>query len=424
MKRQNTVTTVTILISAGAIAATLLLFMTLGNRTFRLWYPLLWLCYGPMLYGADCLFLRQERSAQDLALLNGAAGVALLIVFMLADGWRGVWILITTGTGCIVLSAQAATLCTRPVRLSSVLQLLDVGLALLAVSSAYLGALGMSMVWALPSAIGCVAAILGMRAVQAGGRRAPPPRGWGLLTALLTLITGGVWLGVRMFSRGAGKGLLFFWNALKTAGIAAYEGVYRFVEWFTSLLPGLDYSVLEAEQEMEALNAASTEYAEMTVPRFVYVLPVLLVLVALVILLRYARRFRMRGERIKLQSPEKPVRRRISLWNALKRRLGRLAEGLRLRLYLCRERDTVLGVFYALLRHAYGRSWRDGAGESPREFLTGLAGKAEEDEALYAALIDLIPMVERALYASCAEKENYPEAALLRSRKTGRVLFS
>ncbi|MCC8128321.1 MAG: hypothetical protein LIO51_00045 [Clostridiales bacterium] len=422
MKRQNTVTAVTVLISAGAIAATLLLFMTLGNRTFRLWYPLLWLCYGPALYGVDCLFLRRERSAQDLALLNGAAGVALLIVFMLADGWRGVWILIATGTGCMVLAAQAATLCTRPVRLSSVLQLLDVGLALLAVFSAYLGALGMSMVWALPSAVGCVAAILGMLAFRAGGSLSL--RGWGLLTALLALITGGVWLGVRMLSRGAGKGLLFFWNALKTAGIAAYEGVYRFVEWFTSLLPGQDYSVLEAEQEMEALNAASAEYAEMTVPRFVYVLPVLLVLAALVILLRYARRFRMRGERIKLQSPEKPVRRRISLWNALKRRFGRLAEGLRLRLYLCRERDTVLGVFYGLLRRAYGRSWRDGAGESPREFLTGLAGKAEEDEALYAALIDLIPMVERALYASCAEKENYPEAALLRSRKTGRVLFS
>ncbi|MCD8248675.1 MAG: hypothetical protein LUC60_02275 [Lachnospiraceae bacterium] len=420
MKERNSVTAATSQISAGAIAVTLLFLMTLGERTFQLWYPLAWLCFGPLLYGADCLFLRRERSVQALALLNGCAGLSLLIVFLLLDGWRGIWVLIATGTACLVLSAQAATLCMEPVRLSSVLQWLDIGLVLLAVLAAYLGALGMSMVWAMPSAIGCGAAILGMLNFRAGGRLSS--RGWGLLTALLAVLSGAVWLGANTISRGAGKGLFFLWNSLKAAVLAACEGLYQFMKWLTSVLPTQEYGEIELDQGTGALDLSASEYMEVVVPRFVYVLLGLLILFVLVLLLRYAGRFLISGEKVKMQVRQKPVHKRISLLMALKRKLAWLVESFRLRLYLYRERDTELGVFYGLLRRAYGRSWREGAGESPREFLTSLAAKAGEDEELHVALTDLIPMVEQALYAPGGKKASYPQAALLRSRR--KTLFS
>ncbi len=419
MKEQNHVTAAASQLSAGAIAVTLLFLMTLGDRTFQLWYPLLWLCYGPLLYGADRLFLRRERSVQALTILNGCAGLALLLVFLLADGWRGVWVLVATGTGCLALSAQAATLCMEPVRLSFVIQWLDIGLVLLVVFAAYLGALGISMVWAMPAAVGCGAAILGTLNFRAGGRLSP--RGWGLLAVLLAALSGAVWLGANTISRGAGKGLLFLWNSLKRIALAAYAGFYRFMEWLALLLPSQEYSEIEMEPGTAALDLSATEYVEVAIPRFVYVLLGLLVLLVLILLLRYARRFRVQGEKVKQQIRQKPVRRRISLLSALKRKLAWLSEGFRLRLYLHRRRDTALGAFYDLLRRAYGRSWREGAGESPREFLSGLAAKAGEDEELYAALMDLIPMAERALYAPEGSGEPYPQAVLLRRRR--KTLF-
>ncbi|MCD7820247.1 MAG: hypothetical protein LUH07_14565 [Lachnospiraceae bacterium] len=422
MNEQNSVTAAASQISIGAIIVTLLLFMTLENRTFQLWYPLIWLCYGPLLYGANRLFLRQERSLQALTLLNGCAGVLLFAVFMLADGWHGIWVSAVTAAGCLALSAQAPTLCVEPIKLSSVIQWLDIDLVLLAVFAAYLGELAMPMYWTFPAAIGCGASILGMLTLRAGGRLSS--RGWGLLAVLLAVLSGGVWLGVNTVSRGAGKGLLALWNALKAAGLALYNALCQFIKWFAALFPAQEYSELELEQETEMLLTSSLEQMDVSVPWYVYALILLLAATVLVLLLRYLRRFRVQREQPKLQAVHKPRHSRISFWSALKRRLHQITESLRLRLYLYRNRDTVLGAFYGLLRHAYGRSWRHGAVESPREFLTGLARQAEADEALYTALIDLIPAVERALYAPDGKAERYPQASLLRRQRKALFPFS
>ncbi|MCD8145356.1 MAG: hypothetical protein LUD79_08525 [Oscillospiraceae bacterium] len=419
MKERNSVTAVSNLISIGAMAVTVLLFLTIqGRPTFQLWYPLIWLCFGPILYGLDCLFLRRERSVQALSLFNGGAGIVLFLGLLLLDGWQGTGALFVTGIGCLILSVQTARLCLQPVKLFSALQWLDGGLVVLVLFAAYLGAINATMLWAVPTAIGCGAAILGTLALRAGGRLSP--QSWGFLAVLFAVLSGGVWLGANTISKGAGKGLLALWNGLKALGAALYEGLRRFMDWFVSIIPEQEYG--ELEQEASAISTSSaTDYIEVAVPRFVYVLAVLLAVAVLVLLLRYVRRFRVRGTKISAQAVQKPRRSRISLWSALKRAVAWLEEGVRLRLYLRRKRNTALGAFYTLFRCAYGRAWREGAGESPREFLNELARRAGEDEALRAALLGLIPAVERTLYAPDGGEEGYPQAALLRKRK--RALF-
>ena len=97
--------------------------------------------------------------------------------------------------------------------------------------------------------------------------------------------------------------------------------------------------------------------------------------------------------------PSAPSRGRSSLRAGLRKLLASWAAYLRMRIWLVRNRNTAEGLFHLLVRRCRMSPWHKRRGETPREFLLRLKESAGNDPELSAALAELIPAVDAALYA-------------------------
>ncbi len=410
MKQGDPVASATHLMVVGGVLCTLLIFFQL-SAVPALWLQLLWVGFGPALYGVDALFLRRARSLQSLILLNAAAGVLLFAVQLLAGTLHGDLPLVIGLFGCGWLSYQAAMLHQKAIALSQVIQFLDIGLLLLTLFVAYLSSVEASLLLALPLALGCAGAIVGMVSYRAGGALAL--RDWGLLLGLLAAMAGVACLWVGTLARGAGQGLADLWKGLCALCAGAVSLISAFLHWLSSFAGEESYDTLQAESGT-TLSVAQAEEAmpELHLPGWIFALVAVLLVAGVLYLLWYSGRVRVRGHGTVVQRKKSPKRSRISLWRALLLALGQLGEGLRLRLYLLLHRGTALGVFYRLVRARYGRVWRQGIALTPREFLTREAAMTEKPEQ-QEAILALIAPVEAALYTREGRDTPFPQASIL-----------
>ena len=87
-----------------------------------------------------------------------------------------------------------------------------------------------------------------------------------------------------------------------------------------------------------------------------------------------------------------------------------------MRIWLIRNRNTPRGLFYLLIRRCRMGPWHKRRGETPREFLLRLRRSTGGDPELAAALDELIPAVDAALYAPSVQADRIAHARLIRRR--------
>ncbi len=348
-----------------------------------------------------------------MAILNVVLGAVLFAGDFVLNGWRGVASLLVALAGCIVLCGQSVSFSTKPMKLSTCVNWMDCSLIVLVLFTTYLVAKGMPVVWMLPVALGAVAAVLGLVCFRAGGSLSPA--GWGFLAGVLAVLGLIAWLLMRYVATNAGRGLVTLWNWL-LAGLPFLGSVLnRFMAFLASLMPAQEPEDLSALAESgSSAGDVTVEMPTVHIPGFIYVLIALAVIVILVLVIRYLRRFKTGGTRKTVARVQTVKRRRPSLGSALKARLAWLREGLRLWLYLSRHRDTALGMFYELTRLADRSGWRRGISKTPRAFLEELGQRAAGDPELQQAFAQLADAVDAALFAPDQRNISCPQAAVLR----------
>lgn len=423
MREENFLSAAASQMAAGSVFVTVLLFFNLTMRTLQPGVLVLWLVMGPVIYILDYLFLRRERTAQQLTILNTVCCAVLLAGTIVLEGWRGVIYTAIAVAGCIILGVQGANLALKGQTLSRSIQWLDISLILLAVFAALLGVSGISLLWAVPSAVGCVAAVVGLSAYRSG--RGQTAAGWVFFSCVLAVLCALAVLLFRFVAGGVGQGVVTVWNSVKAAGSAVYGWGQQLMDWLSSLFPRgtTEETVVEGAVSGDMSGADTTVAFGFTIPVYVYIILAVLVVAVIVFVLLRLRRVRTGHTETVVRRTSGGTRRtRTALGSVFGRRLAWIWEGLRLRVYLYRHRDTALGAFYDLFRRIHGRGWRRGDKQTPREFLSGLLPRAAGDEELSCALTDLIPAVERAMYAEGGADAYYSGAAAL--RKGRKVLIS
>ena len=171
--------------------------------------------------------------------------------------------------------------------------------------------------------------------------------------------------------------------------------------------------------EMDPVQIELPEEAELAEanPIVMAVLAVLLIAGMLFLVvwgLRMLGRIRIGG--VKAARTVRPRRKRLSLLAGLRRLLASWAAYFRLRAWLFHKRNTPEGLFYLLVRQCRMAPWHKRRGETPREFLLRLRRSAGGDPELAAALDELIPAVDAALYAPPGRAGRAAHAGLIRRR--------
>lgn len=414
MNHRNAVPALAIQFSVGAIFCTLYYMLVLHTEQRPgLYFPQVWMVYGPLIYGVNRLLLRKERTALVLFWVNLFLCAALYASILAEKGWTGF-----LGAGCTVfvcgmITARGVQLAMNAPSLSHVMLYLDASAAVLLLFFVYLMATGVSLAWAVPIMLSFAATILGVISVRID--RPMGPKEWSVVAVAFGTISLLVWLFVSVVAAPAGQGLVALWNALLTFGQFLLRLLWAVLLFLSSLFGEPEYGELEPPVQFEI--PAMEEIAEEANPAM---LVILLVLAAVFLLylavlgLRLLGRLRVGGKQKTVM--EKTPRRKVSLWMAIKRLLAGLRKNFHLRLYLYRNRNKPAGVFYYLVRRCRRSPWRKRTGETPGMFLRRMRDSAGEDGELRAALNELIPAVDAALYAPDRPAQPFPQASLIRRR--------
>lgn len=413
-------------LSAGAMQlavacdlCTAVYLMALGRGGPGRFYPLALLLYAPLLYGADRLFLRRERSLLSLILVNGGAALGLFAAVLLIDG-PGDWAsLIFTGIFCLCPAVTGGKMALKAPDLHDLIVCVDLSVVLLLLFTGYTAATGVSLVWTLPAMAGCAASILGLSSRRVSRRLSP--RDWGLWLLAFGALLFVMWVLVRFAAAPAGQGLVSLWTALVAAGRFVLGLLWRAFVYLLSLMP--EPGGGQGQSQETVWRPEGDMEAEMGSPAAAVVLLVVCLAVA-VTLLGWAV-MRCRGLRIggRTTAAEKSGNRRgrISFLEGLARMLAAWKERFFLRAFLWRNRNTPEGLFCILVRRCGVGPWRKRPGETPREFLSRLRAGADGDPDLARALDGLIPAVDSALYAKASPGQTVPLAGLIR-RRMGRAI--
>lgn len=418
MNEQTCLPSAARLLSSACAQCTLALMITLSSDLTGRYYPFMLIPYALILFVADRIFLRRERTMMALVLLNGGICLAAFISLLPLGGIRDWSTAVIAGVFCVWLAVDAGQLSQKKPTLSQLILGADLCLVLLVVFTAYLTAMELPVFWCVPIAAGCAASILGIMAFRSGTGLGP--RSWVFLTGVFAGVFGMVWLLVSFVAAPAGEGLVTLWNWLTRAILFVLNGLWQFLLFLLSLLPDGQYEELpvppvqQFPEQMEELFQANP-LAKLL---FLSALGIGAV-VAGVIVLRYLHRLRLPAIRTR---PGSTVRRgRISLLSALRRLLMSGIRAVRFQLWLWKNRNTAQGLYFLLVGRSSRTPWHKRSGETPREFLSRLEQQTAGNRELTQAFEQLIPAVERALFAPGARNVPVPQARFIRCRLGGAI---
>ena len=423
MNKQPVLSSLAMQGAVSCLLCTLVYLMNLHTTQGMLYYPLVLIPYGILIYAFNRVYLRRQRPLIALVLLNLAAGLGVFASAVALQIWGNWPNVVFAGVFFFWLTMQGIQLAIKPPRLFSLIFCLDASLLALVLFVGYASAVGVPLMWAMPIMAGCAASILGVICQRIGSQMTG--RSWAMVLAAFAAIFLLVWLLVSFVAAPAGGGLVTVWNAI--TGLIGFLGgqVWRLLCWIASLFPEPgdngnledlqanpeDY--LPEEQPMEAENPVISAILAMMTIAAVILLAVWLV--------RQLLKIRIGGIRRQEVENTGPQRQRISLWAGLKTLFSRWAAWLRLRLLLHRRRDLPDGLFYLLVYRCRTGPWRKRPWETPREFLTRLQSCAEGNAPLSSALGQLLPLVDESLFSGRAVTKPFPQAALVR-RQIGHAV--
>lgn len=408
------------LFATSCLQCTLVYLTTLNAYAPGPYYPLMLLPYSLVLFAANRLFLRRERTVLGLVLLNGGLSLAAFLSVVLVNPLPDWGSLLFAALFCLWLAARAGQLAWSPPTLFQLILSVDLCLAALALFTAYLAALELPVSWCAPIAAGCAASILGLIVYRSGSSL--NLKSGLFLAAVFAGVFAMVWLLVGYLAAPAGEGLVTLWNWLVSAVLFLLGQLWRLLVFLTSLLPPAPAEELTLEPEQIQMPEQEETLTQAN-PVVLAVFLAILALAALVLAIRLALRLR----RLRLAPHTHSVRisgtraGRISLLAGLRRLLAGLWSRLVLRLTLWRNRNTAWGLYFLLVRRSAPTPWHKLRGETPREFLTRLREGAAGDQDLAQALDRLIPAVDLALFSPGGPEGELPQAPLIR-RRLGRAM--
>lgn len=425
MDERKTLPSLSVQMSLGCTLYTITCLMTLNQSGGRpgWYYPLVLLFYAPAIYGFNRLLLRRPRTLRALVLWNGGAYLLLFTSVLLINGWQGLAHMVFAALFCLWITAQGTQLCLEPPTLSQLILRLDVCLLFLVIFVGYTAALEFDLLWNLPIVIGCACAIVGVISSRVGGRLGG--RGRAVMAAAFLIILGLVWLLVRFVAAPAGGGFVALWETVLSALKALGHLVSKILLFLFSLLPQPEGEMALEPQEGAAQLPPDETVLEVSpvVTAVVVGMALIAAGVAVFFLLRALGRLRV-GGKTAVMVKAGPTRKRLSFFQGVRNLLAAWKQSLRLRLWLWRNRDTPAGLFFVLDRRCRSGPWRRSPGETPREFLLRLGRAAQGDQALSAALSELVIAVDTALYAPPVNAKPLPPvsgASLIR-RRIGRAV--
>lgn len=403
--------------------ATLTYVVTLNEGIAGAYYPQVLLAYAPVLCWINRLFLRRERTMLALTLFNGAAWAVLVVSICILEHSGGVGILIAAAVFSLIVTLRGAYLAAEGTSLRGLILTLDMTALLLVLFTAYLAAYGKSYLWGLPIAAGFAASVLGMTACRMG--RPMGGREWALVGGAFLLITLTVLLLVGVAAAPVGQGLVTLWSLLVSGVTFLLKLLWRFLLFLAALIPTGESQELSTESGFVMPEMGEEEALGEANPVAAILFAVLLAgmfIALLVWCLRQLSRMRVGGSRRKqAKHTQRSRKNRLSLWGALKRLFASRLRQIRILRFLRRHRDQPVGLYYILVRRCRMGPWHKRSGETPREFLTRLHGCAQGDAELEQALLEMIPLVDRALYAPEPCLSPVPQSALIR-RRIGRAV--
>ncbi len=297
---------------------------------------------------------------------------------------------------------------------------LDLTALLLVLFTCFLMMTERSYLWDIPIAAGFAASVLGLTANRMG--RSMGVREWALVGAAFLAITLAVLVLVGVAAVPAGQGLVALWALLTRFGRLLLELAGRLLLALASLFSPKDYGTIQMEPSTPIPQGGELHAAQIDPAVLIVFLAVLAVLAAVLVgwILWKLSRIRLAGRRRRVRGP-RSARRRLSLWSALKRLAALRIRQIRVLRFLRRHRNQPAGLYCILVRRCRMGPWHKRPGETPREFLTRLHGCAGADPELEEALRQLIPLVDRALYAASPSDAPVPQAPLIR-RRIGRAV--
>lgn len=410
------------LTAVGCILCTLAYLISRDQLKPGCCFPLILTVYGPLLHGADRLFLRRERTMLSLAAVNTAALAAAAGLTLLTGGWPGLAMAVIALLFFLCPTVQAAQLALEPPPMFAQILTADAAFLVLVIFTGYAAATDAPAILCTPICAGCAAALAGLILRRSGGSLGP--RGAAAVSAAFAGVFAALWLLVRFVAAPAGGGVVRLWEGVTAAAKALVALLVRLLYLLASLFPEPTYAG-EAEIPMELPEIAQAQEAAAELsPGAVIVLAALGIGAALflaVLLARFLRRLRIGGRTRSGAGAARERSRRPSLLAALRRLASAWRRQAAIRRWLRRHRESPAGVYFLLVRRCRKAPWHKRSGETPREFLTRLGGCVEADEPLRSALSELTGAVDAALYAPCPPEVRVPQAELIR-RRTGAAV--
>lgn len=388
-----------------------------GGKEMGIAYPQALIPCALALYGVNRLFLRRERSMRTLVFLNIAAAGVCFAALAPAIGREQRATLAFAAVLCVWLTVQGARLAVKPPVLSRVILSLDVSLAALILFVAYGASAQIPAFQMIPACVGCAGSLLGLLICRTGGRLGA--RGGLLVAGAFVAVLVFVFLLAGFVAAPVGQGVVALWTAICAAVRGAAGLLYRVLAWFFSLFPETAKGGLEWEAGMDLMSGWQPQAEEAAVAGPVTMAVTMALLAAGVLVLvigglHLLGRIRLGGAQA--ERTNRANRKRISLVEGVRRLLNGWMERVRLRVWLFRNRNTPKGMYYLLVRRCRMGPWHKRRGETPREFLLRLRRSAGEDPLLAAALDELIPAVDAALYARSLKGQPVAQARLIRRR--------
>ena len=401
--------------SFGCTLCTLVYLMTLNGGEVCGYFPLVLLPYSPGIFVANWVFLKHERTVRDVVLFNACIGGGAFAAVFLIDGWCGVALAVFSGLFFAWSTVRGANSAFRQPGLHSQILILDTSALLLVLFTGFLAIMDLPTYWGFPITAGFAAAVLGVITMRMN--RSMGAREWTFIgLAFVCLILLG-WILMNTVAAPAGQGLVAVWSA----GVAVVRmfgrALWAFLVFLGSLMKPADYGEMEP---FEPIKIPGVEEPLLeTNPMVTVVLAVLgiVLLAAFAVWGLYLLGKVKIGGKGQSRTESGVIRKKFSLWQALCRLFERFRKSVSRHIFLYRNRDNPIGLYYILVRKCRFGLWHKRISETPREFLERLSEYAREDLTLKEALLRLIPAVDMAFYAPKKQGiDRIPQSKLIRSR--------
>ena len=385
----------------------------LGQGQMGWFFPLALLLFGPLVYAANRLFVRRERTLRGVFFLNVLLCAAFLAAYLGLETWKGPAHLIFAVLFTAWVVGNGGWLALNPIGLPGALVYVDASIVTLVIFTAYTAFSGVELIWNIPALCGFAAAILSVTACRGGEHLSG--KSLVLLAGAFGAIFLVMWLLVGVAAAPAGEGLVALWNLVTGAVQFVLDLAYRLLMAIVSLFPDPEPSTgvpLWDASGNFALEEQSAGEGNPIVALVMIVLQVAALVVLAIWVLAQMGKIKLGKKPVGAPKPSEG-RERPSLWRGLRTLVASWAEFVRLRLFLWKNRRTPKGLYFFLVHRCRMGPWHKRPGETPREFLLRLAQSAQDQPELAAALEELARDVDEALYSGRAGKKSVEQAGLI-----------